>query len=302
VKRVLAIAVVVACAAACGGGTAPTSSTASSTSSTAPSTTTTSTPSTTIPDITNAPRPPNVPDDRVSWYDHPAPGGTQVLLGVVRSQLPGPHPAIVLVPGSDGFNSDYVVFAEQLATRGFDVGFGCWWANYPIADESPTSLRIICGDAPPFKGVVDAAVPDLDSLVEGIAHALGGPSQMAVMGFSRGGGIVALRASAGRPEPIISVAGVLEGSAFGVVTGEVNVVERADGVHVPVLLLHGVDDTAVPVAQSQDFEAALRARGADVEAHYYEGQAHGLAQVPWVRTDILDRTAAFLCARFTCGT
>jgi hypothetical protein len=53
--------------------------------------------------------------------------------------------------------------------------------------------------------------------------------------------------------------------------------------------------------QSQDLEAALRARGADVEAHYYEGQDHGLVQVAWVRADILDRTAAFLCARFTCA-
>lgn len=153
--------------------------------------------------------------------------------------------------------------------------------------------------------MVDAAVPDLDSLVEGVSHALGAPSKVAVMGFSRGGGIVALRASAGRPEPVVSVAGLLEGwNGIGSVVpgGEVNIVERADGINVPVLLLHGVDDNAVPVSQSQDLEAALRARGVDVEAHYYEGQGHGVAQVPWVRADILDRTAAFLCARFSCGT
>ena len=98
------------------------------------------------------------------------------------------------------------------------------------------------------------------------------------------------------------MAGVLEANLFGVDPGYVNVVDRADGIHVPALLLHGTDDNAVSVSQSQDLEAALRARGVDVEAHYYEGQDHGLFQVPWVRTDILDRTAAFLCARFTCAT
>jgi dienelactone hydrolase len=255
-----------------------------------------------LADIEPAPRPPNVADTRAEWFFHPAPGGTHVLLGVVRSTLPGPRPAVVLVPGADGFNADYVALAEELATRGFDVGFGCWWANYPLPEDTPTSLRIICAGAPTFKGpVVDAAVPDLDSLVEGVSHALGGPTQIAVLGFSLGGGVAALRASAGRPEPVISVAGLLEPVLFDQPTGGVNVVERVDGIHAPVLLLHGVDDNAVSVLQSQDLEAALRARGADVEAHYYEGQDHGLVQVPWVRADILDRTAAFLCARFTCA-
>lgn len=42
----------------------------------------------------------------------------------------------------------------------------------------------------------------------------------------------------------------------------------------PVLLLHGVDDKVVPVAQSHELEAALTAAGVPVIATYYAGTDH----------------------------
>ncbi|KHS46548.1 alpha/beta hydrolase [Novosphingobium subterraneum] len=42
----------------------------------------------------------------------------------------------------------------------------------------------------------------------------------------------------------------------------------------PVLLLHGVDDKVVPVGQSQQLEAALKAAGVPVSATYYPGIDH----------------------------
>lgn len=269
--------------------------------STSTSTTTPPT-STTVPDITEVPRPENVADETFQWFVHPAANGTQVLLGVKRNAEPGPHPAILLVHASGGLNVDYVSFAEQLSDRGFDVAVGCWFASSDVLD--PQNLMIPCADAPPFKGVVDDAVADLDSLVEAARHALGASTPVALVGFSRGAGIAGLRASDGRPEPVVLVSGMYEGwNGIGstVPDGEVNFVERISGWHAPVLILHGTSDRAVPVVQAYDLEAALRGVGADVESHYYEGAGHNLAGEPGLNTDLEERITQFLCARLACS-
>jgi len=253
------------------------------------------------PELTPVEAPANVHDDDVRWYEYPANAGKSVLLGVVRADGARPHPAVVVVPGGDGFSTDHVAFAEELARRGFDVGFGCWWANVPVRANGPADAYIACPDGPLFKGVADGAVPDLDALVAGVRHALGRPSEVALLGFSRGAGIAALRAAAGRPEPVVAVAGMFEGASnLGAFPGEVDVVGRAAGIRSPILVLHATGDDVVPVAQARDFEAALRGAGRDVEANYYDIATHGVEHVPWVRADIIDRTTRFLCARFTC--
>ena len=220
-----------------------------------------------------------------------------MLLGVRRQAGSGAHPGILLVPASGGLNTDYVDFADTLVARGFDVAVGCWFATVDVPD--PEHLSIPCVDAPAFKGVVDTAVPDLDSLVEAAHHALGSSTPLALVGFSRGGGIVALRAAGGAPEPVVLVSGLVEGwNGIGSVVpgGEVNVVERVDAWQAPTLILHGTDDGAVPVVQAEHLEAALQARGIQTTAHYYEGAGHNLAGDPAVVTDLDNRIAAFVCA------
>jgi dipeptidyl aminopeptidase/acylaminoacyl peptidase len=63
--------------------------------------------------------------------------------------------------------------------------------------------------------------------------------------------------------------------------------------HVPVLVAHGEDDATVPVTQSRQLVAALKARGASVQAAYYPGEGHGFS----ASADLLDymrRLSAFL--------
>jgi carboxymethylenebutenolidase len=227
-----------------------------------------------------------------------------VLLGVRRAAGEGPHPAVLLVHASGGLNTDYLAFADALAERGFDVAVGCWFGNVETSD--PQSVTIPCTDSPSFKGVVDEAVPDLDSLVDAAHQALAPSEPLALVGFSRGAGIAALRASEGRTEPVVLVSGMYEGwnDIGSTVPGgqpEVNVVDRVDGWRVSALILHGMDDGAVPVSQAQDLEAALRARGVDVESHYYDGAGHNLSGEAAV-ADLRQTITDFLCARFTCPT
>ena len=152
-------------------------------------------------------------------------------------------------------------------------------------------------------GVVDAAVPDLDALVDAAYDVLGASTPLAIVGFSRGAGIAALRASEGRREPVILVSGKYEGwSTLGAVPGgEVNVLERIAGWKPPALVLHGTADGAIPVSQAHNFETALLAAGATVESHYYEGSGHNLAGDLAVHADLQGRITTFLCDRLACA-
>jgi len=298
VKRVIAIAFMLCLVAFACSGSDEHRVAGPSTPSTSPSP-----PTTTVPEITEVPRPANVKDETWRWFVHPGPSGAQILFGVKRNSEPGPHPPVLLVNASGGLNVDYVTFGDKLSDRGFDVALGCWFAASDIMD--PQNLVIPCTDAPPFIGVADAAVPALDSLIDGARRALGASTPMVPIGFSRGGGIVALRASEGSPEPVVLVSGMYEGwngIDSTVPGGEVNVVERVSSRwRAPTLILHGTADAAVPVVQAYDLEAALRAIGVDVEAHYYEGAGHNLAGEPGVEQDMLDRITNFLCARLACS-
>ena len=247
------------------------------------------------PGITDAARPANVPDTDFTWHDVPMPDGASSLVGVVRAPdgAGRDRPAILLVTGTEGLNTDYPQFARELAAQGYDVAVGCWFRTEGATGAG--TAGIACPRAPAFKGVTDAAVADLDALLQGTRRALGDPPTVALVGFSRGGGIAMLRASRGAPGPVVSISGMLEGTtAWGNLPDEVNVVDRAAGVRASVLLLHGEDDQLVPITQAEHMADALRAAGADVQTHWYPSGGHGLAQVPAIRADLVRRIADWL--------
>jgi dienelactone hydrolase len=252
-------------------------------------------------DIAPVPRPANVTDNAMQWFARVPGSPNPVLLGIRRSATARPHPALLVVDASGGLNPDYVAFAEEFVARGFDVAVGCLFSADPTV-ATPVPL-IACPGAPPLMGVVDAAVPDLDAIVDAAYDVLGASTPLGIVGFSRGAGIAALRATAGGPEPVILVSGKYEGwSTLGPVPGgEVNILDRVAGWRPPALVLHGTADGAIPVSQAHEFEAALRAAGASVEAKYYEGSGHNLAGEPEVHADLEGRISTFLCAQLVCA-
>ena len=258
-------------------------------------------PATMPSDIAEVPRPANVTDDAMQWFARVPGSPNPVLLGVRRSGTLRPHPALLVIDASGGLNPDYVAFAEEFVARGFDVAVGCLFSG--DASVTPPVPLIACPDAPPLMGVVDAAVPDLDGVVDAAYDVLGASTSLGIIGFSRGAGIAALRATEGGREPVILVSGKYEGwSTLGPVPGgEVNILDRVAGWRPPALVLHGTADGAIPVSQAHDFEAALRAAGASVEAQYYEGSGHNLAGEPEVHADLQSRISTFLCAHMVCA-
>ena len=255
-------------------------------------------PAATVSHLTPVPAPSPGGDPDFTWFTHPTPAGRTVMLGVVRTALPGPHPAIVVAPSAVGLNTDYLPYARRLAARGFDVAVSCWFA--PTITPDLADVLIPCPDVPVYAGIVDAAVPEFDAVVEAAHEVFGRETEVAVLGPSRGAAIAALRAGAGRPEPVVLISGRYESVDPALGSGT-NVVATAGGFRAPALVLHGVSDGVIPVAEARDLAAALRASGADVVAHFYEGAGHNLDGEPVAHDDMEDRIVRFLCGRLVCS-
>jgi dipeptidyl aminopeptidase/acylaminoacyl peptidase len=70
-------------------------------------------------------------------------------------------------------------------------------------------------------------------------------------------------------------------------------ITHASEIRVPVLVLQGDEDRAVPKAQADAMVDAMRHAGAPVDYHVYAGEGHGFRKLDNV-VDELGRTEAFL--------
>jgi dipeptidyl aminopeptidase/acylaminoacyl peptidase len=74
--------------------------------------------------------------------------------------------------------------------------------------------------------------------------------------------------------------------------------QHADRVRAPVLLIHGRDDTVVPIVQSRKMERALQGAGKPVQFVELEGEDHWLSGAP-TRLGTLQALDAFLAEHLT---
>lgn len=239
----------------------------------------------------------------VQWYAYPAPGDRDVRIAVVRASGSGPHPTVLILPGSDGLHDDYLRLARSYADRGFDAVTGCWFAFPDPADR----LRIDCSTAPAFTGVSEAAVGALDALIAATVRATGvSRSHLAIIGYSRGGGVALLHAArTGSTMPIVDISGMVTGDVRGFgapLPTDVNVIPSAGAIRASTLILHGYQDGIIIPAQSVDLMTAMRNAGRDVSVHWYfdtcDGPCnHDLLNHTTSRTDVLDRSSAWLHQR-----
>jgi dipeptidyl aminopeptidase/acylaminoacyl peptidase len=162
---------------------------------------------------------------------------------------------------------------------------------------------------------------DVDDVVHGLRHAVKegwcDPARVVLMGGSAGG-FTALLVAAAHPELVQAVVALypvvdllhLAATTHRFESGyHLRLVgplpERRDvyrdrspstvaaRIRAPVLLLHGSDDRSVPAEQSAALADALRAHGAPVERHVYEGEGHGWRR-PETVADELARVEEFL--------
>ncbi len=150
------------------------------------------------------------------------------------------------------------IFASVHAPFPHDSGYGRqWWS---VADRSPPTVEAgVRAAATYLHGFIDAELARLD--LPEAAYAIMGFSQGAMMSLFTG-----LRHTVA-PRAILAFSGAL-------IAPESLAAELAN--RAPVLLIHGEDDEAVPVARSRDAEAALSAAGVPVDAHYIPRLGHGI--------------------------
>lgn len=70
-------------------------------------------------------------------------------------------------------------------------------------------------------------------------------------------------------------------------------IEHVDKIVAPLLVLHGANDPRVPIGESEQIVASLRARGRAVEYVRFEDEGHGFVKLP-NRLAAAEATAAFL--------
>ncbi|ESQ75134.1 S9 family peptidase [Asticcacaulis sp. AC402] len=156
-------------------------------------------------------------------------------------------------------------------------------------------------------------------LSDGVRHlaaqGLIDPKRVAIMGASYGGyaALAGATIDKGVYRCAVSVAGIChpEWLVFGRMPGtyyhkiitrrlgdperydEISPFKRAREAYCPILLLHGTDDSVVPIDQSRRMEKALKAAGKPVEFISYRGQDHW-ETISSLRIEMMKAAVAFL--------
>ena len=213
-------------------------------------------------------------------------GVSPAVWGVLEvPQSPGPHEAVILLPGSYGWRPDYARFARTFA----DSGFVALAIDYYAETGRGASPADESRNWPVWQATVRNAVAYLDTLPPVSGRHIG------LVGYSRG---AFLAVSVASSLPAVSAVVTFYGGG-----SDADPAEEAIPRFPPLLILHGEADTEVSVALAHRLYDRMRAHGGEVEMHLYPGAQH-VFNAPWAATysapdaaDSWKRTIEFLRRR-----
>jgi dipeptidyl aminopeptidase/acylaminoacyl peptidase len=84
------------------------------------------------------------------------------------------------------------------------------------------------------------------------------------------------------------------------VLGKISPLRHVEQVRIPVLLIHGIEDTVVPVEQSRTLNSRLQRARRDVRYVELSGDDHWLSSAP-TRTQMLKEIETFLAGSLDKG-
>jgi dipeptidyl aminopeptidase/acylaminoacyl peptidase len=237
-----------------------------------------------------------------------------LILPAGRSRADGPFPLVTLVHGGpDDRHADEFFLAAHSP--------GQWLATAGYAVFLPNP-RGGTGHGREFQAAVVGALggAEWSDILEGIdmlvAAGLADPDRLGITGPSHGGFMTAWAVGqTDRFKAALMLAGICDwgmiagtgeyGAVDGVLAGSfgwegtgphphdrVSPISFASKVRTPVLIVHGEDDTNVPLAQAIYFHRALSRYGAEHELVVYPREGHGLSERNHQR-DLLLRTRAW---------
>ena len=185
-------------------------------------------------------------------------GETSVPSYLATPARRGPHPVVLILRGVAGPDDGYTEIALRLAEWGYLALVHGWKVrgNDPTDEPVYADLR----GAMTFLGSVAQA--DLERL--------------AVFGFCRGG-VHAVMAA--RAHPGIRLIVVFHGFAFRPAGAQPGAepYDLAEGVNVPMLVLHGTEDERAPIGDMRRMQARMQGLGKVCTFVYYDGARHGFA-------------------------
>ncbi|PZG17115.1 S9 family peptidase [Nonomuraea aridisoli] len=213
-----------------------------------------------------------------------------LILPVGASRHDGPFPLVTLVHGGP-----YARYADQFMLGVFPSGQWLAAAGYAVFLPNPRGGE---GHGHAFAASVAGAVgmdewtdivTGIDVLIEdGVAD----PDRLGIGGWSHGGFMAAWAVGrTTRFKAAVMGAGICEGAGPHR-HDELSPVSYASEIRTPVLILHGEDDTNVPLGQSTYFHRALRRFGVEHEFVVYPREGHAIRERGH-QLDVLERTRAW---------
>ncbi len=170
--------------------------------------------------------------------------------------------------GADG--NDLIPLADQFAGALPDTAFHAPDAPSPFS-EAPFGRQWYARD--PWEARADGVrkvEPVVNAFIDELLDSYGlDPSRCVLLGFSQGS-IVSIHAA---PRRAAALGGVVALSG-AMITGDTLEAELAS--KPPFVLVHGVDDTVLPPAETEAAAAKLTAAGVPVAVHLLPGLAHGI--------------------------
>jgi dienelactone hydrolase len=176
---------------------------------------------------------------------------------LVKPQTDGTFPAIIILYGSSGWRPQYISVAKELA----DSGFVVLVLDYYAETGKDTGQADIESKWPQWQAMIRSAVTFLQEDSSSFKQPVG------LIGYSLGAFLAVSTASS-----IPEIRAVVD--YFGGGNSEKDSLESEVRNFPPLLILHGEDDTVVPVLRAYSLRDAVITQGGEVEMKIYPNEQH----------------------------
>jgi carboxymethylenebutenolidase len=187
------------------------------------------------------------------------PGIVPAVYGVIeKPETAGIYPAVIILYGSSGWRPQYISTAKELA----DSGFVALVLDYYAITENDTSLKDVASKWRYWQAMIRNAVAFLQEDSSSFKRPVG------LLGYSLGA-FLAISTATSIPE----VRAVVD--FFGGGSSKKDELESEVRNFPPLLILHGEEDSVVPVSMAWSLRDAVIAQGGEVEMKIYPNRQHG---------------------------
>lgn len=183
---------------------------------------------------------------------------------LVTPDGPGPYPGILVLHTSGGLEDADLVFAKALANEGYVCILPAFMAAYGLTATS--RQETFTRDATPIYADLASALAVLQSnpKVQG--------SKLAAIGFSNGGYFAVWLALTNKVQAAVGYYGAYSGA--GTDKAQTRFAKIAESSSAPILILHGANDSTVPVQAARRLASILENAHAPYEIQVYPETGH----------------------------